>query len=124
MLARIEEHRQIRLEARAAHQSGLPSDSPRAREIADRLVASTAEFTREHDSTEPRRRTAAPDHVSAADPRGVHTLSRFTRVLSRYGLLVATINGKQRTDPASVTATREWIAAALKGSHDKPTTGH
>lgn len=97
MLKRIEKHRKIRLEAQAAQQSGLPTNSSQARDIADRLVASTAEFAGEPDTTELRPRMArieAGDRTSAASRHAAQFLSRFTGALGRYLSLVATINGR------------------------------
>jgi len=114
MQERIERHRKIHLEARAAQQSGLPAGSPQAQDITNRLVASLAEFTGEQDTAELRRRIAAPDHTSASHQCAAHTVSRFTSLLGRYISLVATINGTPQPDPADAAATREWLAAASR----------
>lgn len=99
-LDRIERHRQILMEARAAHEAGLPADSVTAREIAGRLAASAAELGRY---------AQADDLTGGHRPGAMETHARFMGLLSRYGTLVATINGTPRPDPAR---TQEWLAAA------------
>ena len=113
----IERHRQVEVEVWEAWRSGLPVDSTRARDVVDRLVVSTAEFTAEftgeHDVDGVRRRMAAPDRTNESYRRGEEAASRFTGVLDRYLSLTATINGTPRPDPAEEDGTEEWIAAVL-----------
>jgi DNA-binding transcriptional MerR regulator len=116
MLARIEKRRDLFLEAQAAQRAGMPTDSPQARDIAERMAADTAElaaaFTGKHDIDETRRKMIAFDRDEAAKIR-----SRLTGVtmLTRYLTLVATINGTVKPDPEGAAATQEWLAKTLKG---------
>lgn len=126
VMERVEKHRKVLLEARAARQAGLPPHSPQARDIADRLAASAAEFTGHLDATGLGGRIAAGDTTDADGRRAMQTLSRFTGLLGKYSSLVATINGTPQPDPDSAAADREWLAAArvTPGSHSEPTTEH
>jgi len=114
MMARVDKRRELFLEAQAAQQAGVPTDSPRARDIAERMAADTAAFaaaiTGEHDAAETRRRMIAYDRDNTAK-----VLSRLkgTNMLTRYATLVATINGTPKPDPQRAAATQEWIAKAL-----------
>ncbi|MFC3577442.1 MerR family transcriptional regulator [Streptomyces yaanensis] len=110
VMERVERHRQLLLEARAARRAGLPADSAQAREIADRIAASAAEFTEHLDTAglAGRIRTDAP--VAESQHAG-QSLSRFNGLLGRYNSLVATINGTPQGDPESAAADREWLAA-------------
>jgi DNA-binding transcriptional MerR regulator len=116
MTARIERHREILLEAQAAHQGGVAADSPQAREIAQRVAASEAEFTAavtgEHDIERARRSIVEFDRNGEAAQRlGEET---GLMLLTRYHTLVATINGTPRPDPEEAAAIHEWMAAALR----------
>ncbi|MFI6624555.1 MerR family transcriptional regulator [Streptomyces sp. NPDC050528] len=120
MMARVERHRKLVLEARTAQESGLPADSPRARELAERVAAGNAEMvaamTGEHDVDKARR------GIVEFDPNGkaAQRLSKAPglQLLTRYHSLVATINGTPKPAPDSdrdrATAVREWMAAALR----------
>lgn len=70
MMARIERHRKLRLEARAAQQVGVPADSPQARDIAERVPADSAELvaamTGEHDVDKARRSIVGYDRNGKA----------------------------------------------------------
>ncbi|WP_328611139.1 MerR family transcriptional regulator [Amycolatopsis sp. NBC_00345] len=110
----IERHRRIVLEAKAAQQSGLPPDSPRAQEIAGRLAASAAELAGEADSAQLRSRLAGGGRGAAESPRAKDFRSRFTGALGRYHSLVATINGTPQLDLARSVVAREWLADALE----------
>lgn len=121
VMERIERHRKILLEARAARQAGLAADSAQARDIADRIAASAAEFTGHLDATGLAGRIAAHDTTSAESERAMRTFSRFTGLLGTYNSLVATINGTPQPDPAGAAADREWLAAtrATPGAHSE-----
>ena len=114
MMARIEKRRDLFREAQAAQQSGMPTDSPRARDIAERMAADTAEFaaalTGKHDLAETRRRMIAYDRDEAAK---VMARMTGTAMLTRYLTLVGTINGTPKPDPERAAATQEWLAKAL-----------
>jgi DNA-binding transcriptional MerR regulator len=122
MTARIERHRELLREARESQQAGVPADSPQAREIAERVAHSSAEFvaamTGKHEPGKARRLIAEFEpggdgpHWLAAEP-GLNLLARYHR-------LVATINGAPVPVPtldqarARARAMREWLAAALR----------
>ncbi len=116
MMARTERHRQLLVEARTAQQSGVPADSARARDIAERVAADSAEFTAtltgDHDVDRARR------SITGFDPNGraAQWLAQSTgmKLLTRYHSLVATINGTPQPDPGEAAALREWLAAALR----------
>ncbi|MGW1872428.1 hypothetical protein [Streptomyces sp. NPDC001975] len=118
MMARVERHRRLLLEAQASQQAGVPADSPRARDIAERVAAGSAALaaamTGEHDVDKARRGIVEFDRNgraprSSADATGL-------RLLTRYHGLVATINGTPEPDPDPdrAAAVREWMAAALR----------
>ncbi len=118
MMARVERHRQLRLEARAAQQAGVAADSAQAKEIAERVAADSADLiaamTGKRDADKARRAIVEYDrNVPAAQ-----WLAKSTgmRLMIRYHSLVATINGtpKPVADPDRTAAIREWMAAALR----------
>jgi DNA-binding transcriptional MerR regulator len=119
VMERVEKHRKLLLEARAARQAGLSADSAQARDITDRLAASAAEFTEHLDANGLAGRIAAGDTTSEESGRAMQTFSRFTGLLGKYHSLVATINGTPQPDPAGAAADREWLAAvrATPGAH-------
>jgi len=118
MMARVEQHRQLLLDARAAQQAGMPADSQQARDIAERVAADTAEVTAamtgNHDPDRARRSITGFDR----DGKAAQWLANSTglKLLSRYHRLVATINGTPipNPDPDQVAALRAWMAAALR----------
>ena len=126
-MARIEQHRLVEVEVETAQQSGLPVDSPEARELVDRLVASTAEFTAhvagECDVDELRRQMAAPDRTGAAHQHAEQFVSQFSGLFDRYVSLMATIDGTPQPDPGDVAATEDWIAAVLTADSGQPASG-
>jgi DNA-binding transcriptional MerR regulator len=105
VLDRIERHRQILREARETREAGLLADSVPAREVSERLAASAAEISR-----------YARANGLTGPPRqnGKETHARFMGLLSRYGTLVAAINGIPQLDPAGAAQLREWLAAARR----------
>ena len=113
MVARIERHRQLLLEAKAAQQAGVAADSPQAREIAERVAAHTAEvsaaMTGTYDPGKARRSITEyhPDRAAKWQAK-----STGLKLLTRYHSLVATINGTPLPDPAQNVV--EWMAAALR----------
>ncbi|MFI7125186.1 MerR family transcriptional regulator [Nonomuraea sp. NPDC050153] len=117
-LGSIEKGATIIREAQAAQRAGLSADSPQARDIAGRFLASIAEATGDQDTAEFRRRLAAnllvaKDLHSAELRRAADEASRFTGTHGRYLALVATINGTTPEDEADVPVPYEWIATAL-----------
>lgn len=121
MLERIEKLRTAQLEAIAAQRSGLPADSPRAREIAEHLLDAMTEVVGQRYTTELRHRMATAEHT--ASPRAARFTSRFTGTLGRYHALVATINGTPRLDPADFAANRRWLATAVTTDPRPAATG-
>ncbi|MGW0520776.1 helix-turn-helix domain-containing protein [Crossiella sp. NPDC003009] len=120
-LARLEKHLLIEVEAGEAERSGLSPESPRAREIAERLLASIAELTadatgaplNEHDLAELRHSMTNPDPTSAAHRHAAQAVAGFTGLLTRYLSLMATINGTPQPDAEDAGVSEEWLAAAL-----------
>lgn len=124
MMARVERQRRLLLEARAARQAGVFADSAQARDLAERVAAGSAELvaamTGKYDIDDARRRIVEfnPNGETArrlADTTGL-------KLLTRYHLLVATIDDTPRPDPGSdeAVATGEWLAAALRGARMEP----
>ncbi|MEA5363857.1 MerR family transcriptional regulator [Amycolatopsis sp., V23-08] len=115
MLARAERRAVLFKEAEAAQRAGVPADSPQARDIAERMVADTAEFaaamTGTHDAAKARRSMVEVDHDRAAQVRG--RMPGLT-LLTRYNALVATINGTPVPDPGRAAVVQDWLAAALR----------
>lgn len=122
----IDEGATIMRQAQAAHQAGLPADSARALDIADRYAAWLADFSGKQDTSELRRRLAAhllvakDLHTTALRSRGAE--SRFNDTHGRYLSLVATVNGTTPDDEASVPVPYEWLAEALDASGSPPRT--
>ncbi|MFJ9566794.1 MerR family transcriptional regulator [Streptomyces fuscichromogenes] len=120
MMDRVERHRRLLLEARAAQQAGVPSDSPQARDIAERVAADSAELvsamTGEYDIDRARRSIVEfdPNHRAAQWLAG----STGLKLLTKYLSLVATVNGTPQPalDPDRTAALREWTTAALRRS--------
>ncbi|WP_410634975.1 MerR family transcriptional regulator [Amycolatopsis sp. cmx-4-83] len=97
MLARLEEHRKLMLEARAARQ---------ADGAADLVAAMTGERGPQESAY------AAPDGRAARWPAE----STGLKLLKKYHTLVATISGAPvpDADPDQAAALREWLAAARR----------
>jgi len=120
MMARVESRLELLAEARVCQQAGVPADSARARDIAERVAANVADLVaamtgkREPDIDGARRRIAEFDRDSEPSYRP-DKAAGFKPVL-RYHVLVATINGvpKPEPDPEKAAALREWMAAALR----------
>jgi DNA-binding transcriptional MerR regulator len=114
MMARAQRRGKLFQEARAAHQAGVPADSPQARAIAERMVADAAEFTAvmtgEQDPDRARRSSTEFDRAAQPPTR----LPGLAKLLTRYAALVAAINGTSRPDSDQTAAVREWMAAALR----------
>ncbi|MFF5303088.1 MerR family transcriptional regulator [Streptomyces sp. NPDC013161] len=124
MTARVEKHRKLLLEARAAQQAGVAADSPEARDLAERVATDSAELAAamrgDHDiDVDKARRTIAEFDRNGTAPRRPATTTGL-KLLTRYHSLVATINGTPEPDPASdrdrAVAVREWMGAALRQS--------
>lgn len=126
MMELIERHRLVEVEAWEAQRAGLPPDSPRAREIAERLVASIADLTAgttgqqldEEGLAELRRSVASPDPTSPSYRHAERAVSGFTDLLGTYTSLMATINGTPQPDPREAAESERWVAAALTSSDD------
>jgi DNA-binding transcriptional MerR regulator len=118
MTAHVERHRKLLLEAQASQQAGVPTDSPQARDMAERVAADSAALVsamtgeRGHDVDKARRGIVEFDR----NGRGAQTLAKVNglRLLTKYHALVATINGTSEPDPERAAAAREWMAAALR----------
>ncbi|MFD2417214.1 MerR family transcriptional regulator [Amycolatopsis pigmentata] len=115
MMAHAERQRRLFLEARAAQQAGLAADSPQARELAERVAASSADMvaamTGKRDIDKARRAIVEHDPDRAAQWKAKAT---GLKLLTKYVLLVATINGTPKPQFDQAAATREWLAAALR----------
>lgn len=114
MMAHAETHRQLYLEARAAQQAGVATDSPQARDIAERMAAHNAQFvaamTGDRDVDKSRRIMANFDRNKSAEVRAKMT---GLKLIVRYSNLVAMINGTPQPKPGRAATVQEWIAAAL-----------
>lgn len=124
MTARVEKHRKLLLEARAAQQAGMAADSPEACDLAERVATDSAELAaamrggHDIDVDKARRTIAEFDRNGAAPQRTARTTG--LKMLTRYHSHVATINGTPTPDPASdrdrAVAVRGWMGAALRQS--------
>lgn len=118
LLERTEAHRRLLLEARAAQQSGVAADSARARELAERAAAGSADLvaamTGNHDPAKARRSITEFDR----DGKAARWLaaSAGMKLLTKYHTLVATISGTPVPEggPEQAAALRAWLAAALR----------
>ncbi|MFJ9630723.1 MerR family transcriptional regulator [Streptomyces sp. NPDC101175] len=118
MMARIERHRLLVLEAQAAQQAGVSADSPQARDIAERVAAHSATLVtamtgdQGHDIEKSRRAIVDFDRNGGS----ARTLARSTglNLLTKYLSLVATINDTPKPDPERAAAVRAWMASALR----------
>lgn len=116
VMALVEAHRLVEVEACEAERAGVAPDSPRAREIAGRLLASLGELTTQvtgerPDPAELKRSMSDPDPV--VDETARQAVARFGEVLDRYVALVGTISGSARPDADDPGASERWIAAAV-----------
>ena len=114
VMARVERHRLVEVEAWEAERSGVEPGSERGREIAGRLLASLAGLTAEVTGTAPeaaglRRALTEPDPV--VDEHARRAVAEFEGVLDRYAALVATVNGTP--DETGGGASERWVAAAM-----------
>lgn len=107
VMARVEAHRLIEVEAWEAERSGVEPGSPRGREIGGRLLASLAGLT--GGTTDVRRAMSEPDPV--VDRHAREAVAEFESVLQRYTSLMAAIN---RTEDVGTGASEAWIAAAVQ----------
>ena len=118
-MVRAEQYGAIFREAMAAIESGVAADSPQARDIADRFVHATAEYSGEPE-TEVRRRITHPAPAEQPNPAAVRAAVRFGTVLGRYSALVARINGTPRDNPddarAKALAARQWLVDAVNAA--------
>lgn len=102
-------------EAQAALQAGLPSDSPRARDIAGRYVAFLAEIAGRPDSAEFRTKLAADMlHVEELHLQSIEEAAAPSDPHTRYQSLVAVVNGTAQE--AADFMPFAWMSAALKAS--------
>ncbi|BCJ55368.1 MerR family transcriptional regulator [Actinoplanes sp. NBRC 14428] len=90
-------------EARAAAEAGVPVDSPRARDLANRWVTWMAARAGNQNFAEVRRR------LIDADPNP--HLIRHAELLGRYSSLTATVNGALPPQPTAAPAST-WLHAA------------
>ena len=122
MLERGERYGAIFKEAMDAIESGVPADSPRAQDIADRFVAATAEYSGDPEA-EVRRRIAHPAPADAPDPAALQAALGFATVLGKYSALVARINGTprdQRDDARErAHAARQWLVDAVNAAESR-----
>lgn len=118
MMARFEKHRRLRMEARASRESGVPADSPQARDIVERLAADSADLVaaltgKQEPDVDRARRGIAEFERDGRPPQWLANATGL-KMLTRYLTLVATINGTPKPDPGQAAAIREWMAAALR----------
>ncbi|WP_405995882.1 MerR family transcriptional regulator [Streptomyces sp. NBC_00986] len=124
MTARVEKHRKLLLEARAAQQAGVAADSPEARDLAERVAADSAELVAtmrgDHDVDVDKARHDIAGFDRNGNPPQWPARTTGFKLLTRYHSLVATINGTPGPGPASdrvrAAAVREWMGAALRQS--------
>jgi DNA-binding transcriptional MerR regulator len=120
-LARMEEHRKLEVQALEAERSGMAPESPRAREIAEAVLASVADLTAdatgaplgEQELVDLRRSMTHPDPDDAAREEAERFVSRFTDLLGTYLSLTAAINETPPDEWRTTGPSDEWIAAAL-----------
>lgn len=106
---------EILQDAQTAQLAGLPSDSPRGREIADRYVTFMGEIAGTPDSPEFRLRLATDVlHVEELHLQAVEEAATRPDPHTRYQSLVATINGTAQE--AADFMPFAWLSAALKAS--------
>lgn len=125
-LARLEEHRKLEVQAGEADRSGMSPESPRAREIAEAILASFAGLAAdatgaplgEQELTDLRRSMTHPDPDSAAREHAERFVSEFTGLLGTYLSLMATINETPLDELHMTGPSDEWIAAALRAPAD------
>lgn len=117
MVEQQEKQQAIFLEAQAAQQAGVSSDSAQAQGLAERFVASIALTAGGQDSAELRRRMAAYE-ASAEAKRAPEPVARYGALFGRYLTLVSTINGKtegeRERDKAANVAAVNWLMEAVK----------
>ncbi|MEV0614858.1 MerR family transcriptional regulator [Nonomuraea sp. NPDC050404] len=96
-----------------AYRSGLPADSPRARELAVRLANTTAEVAGTQATAESHERLATAflliEEFQLEDVR-------YDATHGRYVSLVALINETPPDAGGEVAAVSAWLAAALRAS--------
>jgi DNA-binding transcriptional MerR regulator len=114
--AMTEQQQRVFVEATAACEARVPTDSPTARNLADRFMASVLAVSGTPDTPELRLRFAnASSDNSPAAQRGRQVATEFNEVLGRYLRLVETINGTAG-DPVARRATLAWLQAAMRNS--------
>ncbi|MBB4678570.1 helix-turn-helix domain-containing protein [Crossiella cryophila] len=119
-MARAEELRQVQVEAWQAERSGLAPDTPKAREIAERLLFSLGEFTatatgqpvNAEGLAELRNSMINYDPADAGSQAGARAAAEFTSLFDPFLELMAAINGTPHPDPAGEVSDA-WLAAAL-----------
>ncbi|WP_026066352.1 MerR family transcriptional regulator [Actinoalloteichus spitiensis] len=126
MLDSMDEGTPIMEEAMEARRTGVPADSARAREIADRYATWLSGVCGKPDSPGFRResanqlRTALELHATRSTEADPGWESPFTGPHDRYQDLVATINGHPRSDELVDMMVDQvpyaWLAAALTAS--------
>lgn len=124
MMAHAEKRRQLELEAREAERSGLSPESPRAREIAERIFASYADLIAgavgapldEQALVDLRRSMTHPDPDAVGSQVAERFVSEVTGLLGTYLSLMATINDTPPDEWLTTGPSDKWIAAALRAS--------
>ncbi len=102
-------------DAQTAQLAGLPSDSPRAREIADRYVAFIGEIAEQPDGPEFRRKLAADVlHIEELHLQAIEEAAAPPDPHTRYQSLVSIINGTAQEAAAFMPFA--WLSAALDAS--------
>ncbi|MBN6038276.1 MerR family transcriptional regulator [Amycolatopsis sp. 195334CR] len=98
----------------AAHHSGLPPESPHARELADRLARETAEACGAAVTPELRERMAAGFLVVGERYREALDDPEYDATHGRYLALVAVINGTAAEPEVDFASLGPWLSAALR----------
>ncbi|MEU4539181.1 MerR family transcriptional regulator [Streptosporangium sp. NPDC023825] len=100
-----------------AYRSGLPADSPRARELVVRMANATAEVFGGQATAESRDRLAAAFLlVEKAQREDSQEEARYDATHGRYLSLVSVINGTPPDTGEEGPVLFRWIAAALRAS--------
>jgi hypothetical protein len=114
--ARVERHRKLLLEARAAQQAGMSAGAQQARDLAEQIAADSGELISMMAGKPDLDR--APEFVRNANGAWSPANAPGLKLLTRYRSLVAMVNGTPRPDPdrdpERAAAVRAWMSAALR----------
>ncbi|GAB3448207.1 helix-turn-helix domain-containing protein [Actinophytocola sediminis] len=122
MVAFAEQRRQVELAAQEAERSGLSPESPRAREIAERLFAAYADLIATtvgaplgaRELADLRQSMTHPDPDGAGSQVAERFVAEVTGLLGTYLSLMATINETPPDEWLRTGPSDGWLAAALR----------